>query len=149
MRFRSQADQLPREFFARYGTIEQLLERHGQAPVGPPLAIYRRIDANAADVEAGFVVPPEAFSRHTDGAGPLVRSILPGGRVASLVHTGEYSDIEASYRVLLDWVEQRGFRRNGPFMEAYLNNPFDTPGAELRTKLMVGVKDCAAVDANT
>jgi effector-binding domain-containing protein len=148
MRFRSQAAQLPRQFFARYGAIERHLERHGQAPAGPPLAIYHRVDANAADVEAGFAVAPEAVSRAPEGEGALVRSTLPGGCVASLVHSGEYSGIEASYRVLLDWIEERGFRRDGPFMEAYLNNPFHTPCSELRTNLMVRVKDCAADDAD-
>jgi effector-binding domain-containing protein len=134
MRFRAAAAGLPHRFFERYSTIVGYLNQLGRAPVSPPFAIYGNIDANAVDVEAGFAIAADIA-----GEGNLIRSGLPGGHVATLVHVGDYIHIDASYDKLLTWIEQRGLKRNGPFMESYLNSPIDTPGLEIRTKILLSV----------
>jgi effector-binding domain-containing protein len=140
MRFRAAADGLPRQFFDRYSTIADYLNRLGRTPASPPFAIYDNIDANAADVEAGF-----AIASAVEGDGDLIRSDLSGGQVATLIHVGAYTQLDASYEKLLCWIEEQGLERDGPCMESYLNSPLDTPTAELRTKILLSV----VVESNT
>lgn len=141
MRFRSTAADLPRGFFHRYELMAEYLRQHGQEPASPPFAIYDNIDGNAADVEAGFVIGSDI-----EGSGDMIVKRMPGATVAALVHHGDYADIEPSYFKLLEWMHAHGVARSGRFMETYLNNPMETPDAELRTQLMVPVGPVSAND---
>lgn len=134
MRFRAAAAGLPHQFFDRYSTISDYLNKLGRTPSSPPFAIYGNIDANAADVEAGF-----ATTSDVEGEGQVIRSDLSGGQVATLIHVGAYEKLDASYAKLLCWMDEQGLKRDGPFMESYLNSPLDTPTAELRTKILLSV----------
>lgn len=141
MRFRSPAAELPRGFFHRYEAMTRYLSARGQKPLSVPFAIYDNVDANAADVEAGFVVAPELAS-----SGDMLVKQLPGVTVAALTHVGDYSGIEPSYFKLLEWVHELGMVRSGRFMECYTNNPLQTPSEALRTQVMVPVGPRSAND---
>lgn len=141
MRFRSTAADLPRGFFHRYDAMLRYLHEQGCAPLSAPFAIYDNVDGNAADVEAGFVVPS-----HVQGSGDMQVKQLPGATVAVMVHAGDYSDIEPSYFRVLEWMHELGMERSGRFMETYLNSPTDTPTERLRTQLMVPVGPQSAND---
>lgn len=141
MRLRSTAADLPRGFFHRYELIARHLREHGLEPASDPFAIYDNVDGNAADVVAGFVVDGEARS----GDGILVEH-MPGVTMATLLHRGAYSNIEASYYRLLECIHARGLTRSGRFMETYLSNPFETADEDLRTMLMVPVGPLSAND---
>lgn len=141
MRFRSTAADLPRGFFHRYEAMQRYLSERGFAPSSDPFAIYDNVDGNAADVEAGFVVPAEV-----EGSGDMLVKRLPGATVAAMVHSGDYANIEPSYFELLEWVHERGMERSGRFMETYLNSPLDTPAERLRTQIMVPVGPQSAND---
>jgi effector-binding domain-containing protein len=141
MRFRSTAADLPRGFFHRYDAMLRHLHEQGYEPLSAPFAIYDNVDGNAADVEAGFVVPS-----HVQGSGDMQVKQLPGATVAVMVHAGDYSDIEPSYFRVLEWMHELGMERSGRFMETYLNSPMDTPTERLRTQLMVPVGPQSAND---
>ena len=116
VRFRAALDQLPRGFRHRHATLAASLIRSGQRPLGPPFAIFGRSDDNAVDVEAGLLVEEP----QSPGNGIEVKQ-LPEGLVAALTHTGAYEQIGASYFDLLGWMDARSLKRDGPFMEVYLD----------------------------
>ena len=141
MRSRSTAADLPRGFFHRYELIARHLRERGLEPASDPFAIYDNMDGNAADVVAGFVVDGEVA-----GADGILVEHMPGVTMATLLHRGAYSNIDASYHRLLECIHEQGLTRSGRFMETYLNDPFVTADADLRTMLMVPVGPLSAND---
>jgi effector-binding domain-containing protein len=134
VRFRAALDQLPRGFFHRYAALAASLIRGGQRPLGPPLAIFGKSDDNAVDVEAGLLI--EQPLAPVDG---IEVKRLPEGLVAALTHAGPYEQIGASYFELLGWMDDRSLKRDGPFMEVYLDG-FDEVGpAQVNTRIVVPV----------
>ncbi|HEY5116926.1 MAG TPA: GyrI-like domain-containing protein [Nakamurella sp.] len=51
--------------------------------------------------------------------GPIVRSSLPAGRVATTVHHGSYDFLGASHDRLVGWVREQGLELAGPRWEVY------------------------------
>lgn len=62
---------------------------------------------------------------------------IAGGKYAVLEYTGPYADMYAAYRWFYGtWLAESGYEAaNEPSYEVYLNNPQDTPPAELRTNI--------------
>jgi len=52
-------------------------------------------------------------------AGRAVRSQLPSGRVARIVHRGSYDGLGASHAGVIDWCASNGLRLAGPRWEVY------------------------------
>jgi AraC family transcriptional regulator len=67
----------------------------------------------------------------------LVEIELAAGPHAVLGYVGPYASMRAAYDWLFaDWLPRSGREpAGGPFVEEYLNNPRDTPPAELRTDI--------------
>ena len=51
--------------------------------------------------------------------GRVVRSALPGGRVASTVHTGPYSGLGDAHQAVIAWCAVEGLALAGPRWEVY------------------------------
>jgi hypothetical protein len=134
VRFRAALDQLPRGFFHRYATLAADIVRCGQRAFGSPFAIFGKSDDNAVDVVAGVLVeqPPAPVE------GIEVKR-LPEGLVVSLTHTGPYEQIGASYFELLGWMDDRSLRRDGPFMEVYLDGSDAPDPRHASTRIVVPV----------
>jgi hypothetical protein len=49
----------------------------------------------------------------------VVESTLPGGRVATAVHRGDYAELGATHRAVLAWCSDRGHEPAGPRWEVY------------------------------
>ena len=86
---------------------------------------------------------PEAQLRSQAGAiladlpADEASTILHGGDYAVLRHRGPYADMRASYAWMFGtWLPQSGREAaDAPVLEEYLNNPRDTPPADLLTDL--------------
>jgi AraC family transcriptional regulator len=67
---------------------------------------------------------------------------LGGGQYVTAVHRGSYQKIKDSFRYLMSkWLPLNGRRmRDAPCLEIYLDDPGNTPEAEVRTKLCVPVE---------
>jgi effector-binding domain-containing protein len=65
--------------------------------------------------------------------GRVVRSALPSGHVATVVHTGPYSRLGDSHRAVLDWCTEQGLATAGPRWEIY--GPHRDDPAELTTEI--------------
>jgi effector-binding domain-containing protein len=51
--------------------------------------------------------------------GRVVASALPGGLVATVLHTGPYSGLGEAHRAVLDWCAEHGRTAAGPRWEVY------------------------------
>lgn len=67
---------------------------------------------------------------------------IPGGKTAVLLYKGPYSGIHAAYHSLFgNWLPESGQEpADQPCYEIYLNDPRDTPPAELLTEICLPLK---------
>jgi len=102
------------------GVFREVMERMGEqhiAPAGPPFARYVPTDGGF-DVEAGFPA-----TGAVSPAGRVVAAVLPGGRVATTVHQGDYGRLGQTYSDLVKWVADQGWICTGAPWESYLDGP--------------------------
>jgi effector-binding domain-containing protein len=100
--------------------LSEYCEENGIDITGSPFAIYYDIefDPDDADVEVCYqAVGPFANS------GEVRNRILPGGRFATIVHTGSYERVGESYQQLFEYRQNKGERLIGPRREVYLVGP--------------------------
>jgi effector-binding domain-containing protein len=114
-----------------YGKIGQYLGVLNEVPIGPPFAAYYNDDMQDLDVAIGFPV-----ARVLEGRDEIQAGELPGGRIATCVHTGPYSEIEPAYDALSAWVADQGLEPTGVAYEFYLNDPQTTPPEDLQTRIV-------------
>ena len=126
---------LPAFFGAAYGAVMQYLGALGEAPVGPPFALYHNMDMQDLDLEIGF-----PFALPVGGGGEILAGEIPGGKAAGCLHVGPYDQVGAAYRALQKWIEAGGYTPSGVAYESYLNDPQTTPAAELQTQVVFPLK---------
>ena len=135
IRARTSVQDLPAVIGKAYGAIAQYVGGLGEAPAGPPFAAYYNMDMQDLDVEMGFPV-----RKPMAGQGEIKAGQIPGGKAATCLHTGPYSDLRLAYQALWDWIKERGFQTTGVVYEMYLNDPTQTPPQELKTLLSFPLK---------
>lgn len=135
IRTRAAVEDLSQVFGAGYGAIAQYLGELGEQPSGPPFAAYYNMDMADLDIELGFPVV-----RPLPDKGDIKAGEIPGGPVATCLYTGPYSDIEGAYTALMKWLEEEGYEGTGVSYELYLNDPNETPPAELQTQIIFPLK---------
>lgn len=69
------------------------------------------------------------------GAG-IEPSWFKGGRHGRVLHTGPLDSLPLAYHGLLSWLYASGHAVTGPFLERYLDDPFVTDPATLRTEVL-------------
>jgi len=130
IRLRTAAQDLPQVFGKGYGEIAQYLGELQEQAAGPPFAIYYNMDMQDLDVEFGFPV-----STSLTGMGNIDASETPGGKSASCLHIGPYSDVEPTYNALFQWIKDNGYEATGVAYEMYLNDPEQTPPEKIETQI--------------
>jgi effector-binding domain-containing protein len=136
IRTRTSAQELPQEMGQAYRALAEHLQEQGQEPAGPPFAAYYNMDMQDLDVEMGVPVPDAM-----PGQDQIQPSQIPGGKLATCIHTGPYEKIEAAYTALSIWVQEQGHRATGVAYERYLNDPSQTPPEALRTEIVFPLED--------
>jgi effector-binding domain-containing protein len=130
IRTRTSVEELAQVFGQAFGAIAQHLCDLDEQPAGPPFAAYYNMDTQDLDVEIGFPV-----SKRLAGKGSIHEGEIPAGKIATCVHVGPYSDIAPAYAALSEWIEAQGYEATGLAYEMYLNDPNETPPAELMTQI--------------
>jgi len=87
------------------------------AVVGPPFCKVD-VDRDGFFLEAGFPVRAPI-----DPTGRVVRSRLPGGEVATILHVGPYDGVPPAYAALEQWMSDNGMTAAGRPWEEYLDGP--------------------------
>ncbi len=136
IRTRAAVQDLPQVLGEGYGAIAQYLSELGEQPIGPPFAAYYNMDMDNLDLELGFPV-----ARTLPGLANIKAGEIPGGRVATCLYTGPYRDLEAAYNAVAEWLKDNGYEATGVTYEFYLNDPTETPPAELQTQIILPLKN--------
>jgi effector-binding domain-containing protein len=120
---------------AAFAEVMTVLERQRLAPVGPPFSRYA-VGDDGFDVESGF-----PSSGAVAPSGRVVPSELPGGTVATTLHTGAYDGVGDAYAAVTTWLTEHGMAASGEPWESYLDGP---EVAEPRTEVVVPCRPAEA-----
>lgn len=108
-----------------------LMEAAGIVPAGPPLSVYHTYDPDTLSFRSGF---PVARADMAKGEGEVKADVTPAGRVLHFVHKGPYATLRDDYDLTLQHMADNGLTMGVPSWELYINDPGDTPEAELLTE---------------
>jgi effector-binding domain-containing protein len=111
-----------------FGAVYEYLTGMGEQPAGPPYAVYYNMDMQDLDVEVAFPV-----ARSLPGKGEIKPGRLEGGRMATCLHVGPYTELRQAYEALTQWIAENGYAANGAAYEFYLNDPDITAPQDLQT----------------
>lgn len=111
-------EEIPAFVGAAFGETLAAMTAQHRVPAGPPFGRYRVVDGDGFDVEAGFPTSTAIIA-----SGRVEPSALPGGTVATTVHTGSYDGVAEAYRAVEAWLEAEGYRITGAPWESYLDGP--------------------------
>jgi hypothetical protein len=119
-----------REAFAAIG---QVMAEHELTATGPPLAFTvceaeQRCRHRAAVPVAPPVTRPPLMP-------PVRWGQLPDGMAVRLVHRGDPAELPRSYARLDAWMAAHGLRGTGLTWEEYVDDPRETPQAQLQTRI--------------
>jgi len=134
-----------------YALIPELLmnvfayiQKKKAAIAGPPLFLCHEISAAAVREanEKGTAVVEVAWpvDGPVKGTKEITAYVLPGGRMAHVVHKGPYETCEPTYLALFAWIEENGLTICGPIREAFPNDPRLVPPEEIVTDIYVPVR---------
>jgi effector-binding domain-containing protein len=126
-----------------FGQMYTFLAKEGFLPAGPPSRVYFNVPGQVPDENLKWElrVPIAGICDPSgpDGKGLGFRS-LEATTVASTVHIGPFSIIGDTYNAIKSWVDKNGYKIVGPCEEVYLNEPGNTPPAEIRTEIRFPVQ---------
>jgi effector-binding domain-containing protein len=113
-------DQIAGFLGGAFGEVMGVLAAQDMHPVGPPFARYRFLEGGVLvlEVEAGFPV-----SGAVSAAGRVEPTSLPGGRVATTMHVGDYAGVGAAYDAASQFLTDEGYEVAGTPWECYLDDP--------------------------
>jgi len=136
VRGRVKTEDLPLFFEHTLPLVLEAIEAQGAATGGEPFALYHGVANGSVDVEAGFpVIGAFAATRS------IVPSRLPGGRVVTALHLGDYDSISTSYARMAAWAIAHGLRPTQERWEVYLTDPErETDPSRWRTGLFLRVE---------
>ncbi len=114
-------DQIAGFLGAAFGEVASVVATQHLHPVGPPFARYRFAEGDVLEVDAGFPVSGPLIP-----SGRVEPSKLPGGRVATTMHVGDYAEVGSAYDAAAQFLTDEGYEVAAAPWECYLDNP-DVP----------------------
>ncbi len=121
--------------------LEEFLERRRVPYKGDKLAILYDDPRDLNPEHAHFAAALE-LAGETTGDGEATVVLQPTGWVACEQFRGSYAQIRETYARLLQWIQEQGYRVNGPAKEYYLSGfrPADfRSGSEVEVEVQVPV----------
>lgn len=117
--------------FARVGTIAGGHMVQGSRMIGIFHDDPESTPADRLRSDAAIILPG-----NTPGPDGLVEQRIPAGRYAHVLHKGGYEGLPAVWAALKkEWLPKSGHRMGSPSYEVYVNDPSNTPKAELLTEI--------------
>ncbi len=135
IRTKSAVQELPQVLGASYGAIAQYMGNLGENPTGAPFVAYYNMDMQNLDIEIGFPV-----SHPLAGQGNIQPNQVFGGKVATCLYVGPYSDVGTAYDALTQFIKDKGVESTGAAYEFYLNDPQTVQPSELQTQIYFSLK---------
>ena len=121
-----------------------LVQKKKATIAGPPLflchetspaAVMEANEKGTAEVEVAWPV-----NEPVKGTKEIKAYVLPGGRMAHVVHKGPYETCEPTYLALFAWIEEKSLTICGPIREMYPNDPRVVPPQDIITDIYVPVR---------
>ena len=116
-----------------FGQIMGALGAAGIASTGPVIVVTLAETPEGFNLRAGIPIaslPPAPF------ADPAVESgDTPAGRVAMYAYTGSYDGLPVAHGKMNAWLGIHKFKAGSPSWEEFVNDPGNTPEAELITNI--------------
>jgi len=113
-----------------FGAIMAHAGASGAQFTGPPFCLYPGEMAEEFDMVVCLPVAPGA-----NGGEGVALETVPGGRVATTMHHGPYTDLCETYGALQAWMAANGHTPSVPVREVYLSDPQTVPPEELLTEV--------------
>lgn len=111
--------------------IAEYLKENNVSASGAPYVRYFHMGADRVDLEVGMRI-----SGAIVGNARIEFGELPGGDVATTVHTGPYEGLADAYAALIEWIRDQGRQETGTPWETYSSHPDeDFHAAEWRTQI--------------
>ncbi len=109
----------------------------GQQPTGAPGVAYYSSDPEMQhkDIEIGYPVAQEL-----PGQGNIQFSEMSGGKAATCLYVGPYTQLPSAYEAFMQWMQAQGYEATGVCYEVYLNDPEQTPPEALETQIVFLIK---------
>ena len=118
-----------------YQELAGYMGKKGIEFAGPPYAMYYNMDMEALDVEIGFPV-----NLSDTGEERIKPGCIPGGKIATTIHTGPYGKMEETYEKLMAYVKEKQLDVHEWMYEYYLNSPLEVKPEELQTQICFVIK---------
>lgn len=138
-RFSGHFDDLKSAMERAYPALIDTATASGEPLLGPPLAIYHRVDPERRTTDCAIAVPiADATPR-----GGFVATECPGGRYFAVSLRGSYAFLELAWPAALSDVRMRKLKhdRSRPFLEIYENDPRQVAGSnDYLTSLLVPIR---------
>jgi effector-binding domain-containing protein len=116
--------------------VFRYLRENGVWPSGPPFTRYHGFDETEVDIEGGMPV-----SSPLVGTGRIAVGELPGGKVATTIHTGPYEKLPEAHDALHTWMREQNVESAGAQWECYVTDPGEEPNPyKRRTELVWPIK---------
>jgi effector-binding domain-containing protein len=108
----------------------------GKPPTEPFYVAYFNEDMDNLEVEIGFIT-----AEKLPGKGEIVSGTIGGGKAVSCMYTGTYRLLYQGHEAAHQFIAEKGYQHAGAAYEIYLNDPDNTPEANLKTQVVVMIKD--------
>lgn len=104
-------------------------QQNGIALAGLPLTRYVEWGPGLVTIEPGMRIatPGQLLGNSSPAQQPIRADTLPGGPVATTMHTGAYDKLTEAHAAIQQWIESQGFTSAGAPWESYVNDPADYP----------------------
>lgn len=119
------------EMGSAFQQVWAFMEASAIKPVGSALSVYYTYDPDTMTFRAGFTVAREDMAKAGDDE---KADVTPAGRALHFVHKGSYATLRDDYGLMMQHLKDNGLEASGPGWELYMNDPSETPEAELLTE---------------
>lgn len=116
-----------------FGEVFGFVAQAGVTPLSMPMSLYVDMPAGGKmTFRTGVLVSAEDAGR---AAGAIKAGLIPAGEAFTTTHVGPYASLNQTHKALWDHIEAQGAGKAMPVWEIYIDDPGQTPEAELRTEI--------------
>ena len=109
-------DDAPTAVAEAFADVQTFIDNHDVKAAGPGFSIWHTPAYTSSDEEAEIAIP---INKQIDGNDLVQIRTLPAARVASIVHSGLWEQLNDAYQAVLSWMDANGYQIDGPFREIY------------------------------
>lgn len=115
-----------------FGEVFGFVGQHGITPLSMPMSVYMTMDPTKLRFRGGVIVSADEAAK---ASGNIKSDTLAAGDAMTTTHVGPYTDMNKTHRALWDHMEAEGIPLAMPIWEIYVDDPGQTPEAEVRTDI--------------